>query len=164
MTGAWARTNPDLVARMLQEGHVLINHSDTHPSFTGYSTGTPPLPPAKRLAELRGAELAVAAVSSSPETMRPFFRPPYGDYDEALLQQLPQAGYTVVIMWTVDSLGWRGIPAEDVVERVMHAAEPGAIVLLHVGAQSTDSAALPTLIESLQQAGYRFVTVRDILD
>lgn len=102
-------------------------------------------------------------MSGSLETMRPFFRPPYGDYDEELLEQLPQAGYTIVIVWTVDSLGWRGIPPEDVVERVKRAAEPGAIVLLHVGAQSTDAAALPALIENLQQAGYRFVTIRDIL-
>ncbi|GBD22024.1 Peptidoglycan-N-acetylmuramic acid deacetylase PdaA [bacterium HR28] len=163
MTGAWARTNPDLVARMLEEGHDLINHSDMHPSFTGHSTSSAPLAPAERLAELRGAEQAVAAVSGSLETMRPFFRPPYGDYDEELLEQLPQAGYTIVVMWTVDSLGWRGIPPEDVVERVKRAAEPGAIVLLHVGAQSTDAAALPALIENLQQAGYRFVTIRDIL-
>ncbi|MCS7246192.1 MAG: polysaccharide deacetylase family protein [Thermomicrobium sp.] len=164
MTGAWARANPDLVGRMLQEGHVLINHSDTHPSFTGFSTGRPALPVDRRLAELRGAEEAVALVSGSRETMRPYFRPPYGDYDRALLEQLPTAGYTVVVLWTVDSLGWRGIAPEQVVDRVVRAAAPGAIVLLHVGAQSTDAAALPALIDALEREGYRFLTVRDVLD
>ncbi|MCX7622725.1 MAG: polysaccharide deacetylase family protein [Thermomicrobium sp.] len=162
MTGAWARANPDLVARMLREGHALVNHSDTHPSFTGASTGSAALDSAARLAEIRGAEQAVAAVSGSEETMRPFFRPPYGDYDDALLQELPQAGYDVVLLWTVDSLGWRGIPPEQVVQRVTAAAEPGAIVLLHVGAQSTDAAALSALLDALVEQGYRFVTVRDI--
>jgi len=159
MTGAWARANPDLVARMLREGHRLINHSDTHPSFTGRSTGSPPLPVDQRAAEIRGAEQAVAAVSGSETTMRPYFRPPYGDYDEALLTLLPELGYSVVVMWTVDSLGWRGIPPEEVVTRVLAAAQPGAIVLLHVGAQSTDAAALPQLIAALQERGYGFVTI-----
>lgn len=163
MTGAWARANPDLVARMLREGHRLINHSDTHPSFTGRSTGSPPLPLEQRAAEIRGAEQAVAAVTGSETTMRPYFRPPYGDHDEALHALLPELGYSVVVMWTVDSLGWRGIPPEEVVTRVLAAAQPGAIVLLHVGAQSTDAAALPQLIAALQQQEYRFVTI-DALD
>jgi peptidoglycan/xylan/chitin deacetylase (PgdA/CDA1 family) len=110
MTGAWARANPDLVARMLHAGHRLINHSETHPSFTGRSTGSPSLSVDQRAAEIRRAEQAVAAVSGSETTMRPYFRPLYGDYDEALLTLLPELGYSVVVMWTVDSLGWRGIP------------------------------------------------------
>lgn len=159
MTGSWARANPDLVARMLQEGHRLINHSDTHPSFTGYSTNSLPLSRAERASEIRGAERAVALITGSEATMRPYFRPPYGDYDEQLLQELPELGYTTVVMWTIDSLGWRGIPPEEVVQRVMAEAEAGAIVLLHVGRQSTDAAALPELIRSLQSAGYSFTTI-----
>ncbi|MBO9357971.1 MAG: polysaccharide deacetylase family protein [Thermomicrobium sp.] len=159
MTGAWARANPDLVARMLHAGHRLINHSETHPSFTGRSTGSPSLSVDQRAAEIRRAEQAVAAVSGSETTMRPYFRPPYGDYDEALLTLLPELGYSVIVMWTVDSLGWRGIPPEEVVTRVLAAAQPGAIVLLHVGAQSTAAAALPQLIASLQERGYGFVTI-----
>ena len=158
LTGAWARANPDLVARMLHAGHRLINHSDTHPSFTGRSTRSLPLSVDQRAAEIRRAEQAVAAVSGSETTMRPYFRPPYGDYDEELLTLLPELGYSVVVMWTVDSLGWRGIPPEEVVTRVLAAAQPGAIVLLHVGAQSTDAAALPQLIAALQERGYGFVT------
>ena len=163
MTGAWARANPDLVARMLREGHVLVNHSNTHPSFTGYSTGSAALSPEERVSEIRAAEEAVAPVSGSLATMRPFFRPPYGDYDDALLELLPQLGYDFLLLWTIDSLGWRGIPPEDIVQRVSAAAEPGTIVLLHVGAQSTDALALPGLLDTLEAAGYRFVTVRDIL-
>jgi peptidoglycan/xylan/chitin deacetylase (PgdA/CDA1 family) len=112
----------------------------------------------QRAAEIRGAEQAIAAVSGSETFRRPYFRPPYRDYDEELLTLLPQLGYSVVVMWTVDSLGWRGIPPEEVVTRVLAAAQPGAIVLLHVGAQSTDAAALPQLIAALQERGYGFVT------
>lgn len=163
MTGAWARANPDLVARMLREGHVLINHSDSHPSFTGYSTGSAALSAEERATEIRAAEQAVAAITGSEETLRPFFRPPYGDYDEALLEQLPELGYDALLLWTVDSLGWRGLPPEEVVQRVVAAAGPGAIVLMHVGAQSTDAAALPMLIDALATAGYRFATVQEFL-
>ncbi len=161
MTGAWARANPDLVQRMLAEGHRLINHTDSHPSFTGASTGQRALSTDERLAEIRRAEEAVAAISGSLETMRPYFRPPYGDYDDQLLRELPHAGYTVIVMWTIDSLGWRGIPPEEVVRRVMQALQPGAIVLLHVGAQSTDAVALPDLITALREAGYGFALIED---
>ncbi len=162
MTGAWAQANPDLVARMLEDGHRLINHSATHPSFTGYSTSSQPLGPERRAEEIRAAEQAVALVSGREDTLRPYFRPPYGDYDDALLDQLPGLGYDTLLLWSVDTLGWRGLPPEAIVQRVLDHAQPGAIVLLHVGAQSTDAAALPALIEALTAEGYRFVTVDDV--
>ncbi len=163
MTGAWAQANPDLVARMLEEGHRLVNHSATHPSFTGRSTGASPLAPERRAEEIRAAEEAVARVSGRLDTLRPYFRPPYGDYDDALLVQLPELGYDTLLLWTVDTLGWRGLAPAAIVQRVLDHAQPGAIVLLHVGAQSTDAAALPALIEALTAEGYRFATVDDVL-
>jgi peptidoglycan/xylan/chitin deacetylase (PgdA/CDA1 family) len=61
-------------------------------------------------------------------------------------------------MWTVDTLGWKGVPTSTVVQRALSAATPGEIVLMHVGAASTDAAALPELITVLQAKGYRFTT------
>ncbi len=163
MTGRWAEDNPDLVRRMVDEGHQLINHTYSHPSFTGHSTGQPPLSTEERLAEIRRLEEVVAQVTGSLETMRPYFRPPYGDYDDSVLRDLPQAGYTVVVMWSVDSLGWNGLTAPEITERCLEGAEPGGIILMHVGAQSEDARALPGLIAALRERGYRFVTVAELL-
>jgi peptidoglycan/xylan/chitin deacetylase (PgdA/CDA1 family) len=163
MTGRWAEDNPDLVRRMVEEGHQLINHTYSHPSFTGRSTGQPPLSTEERLAEIQRLEDVVAEVTGSRETMRPYFRPPYGDYDELVLRDLPLAGYTVVVMWSVDSLGWNGLSAQEITERCLAGAEPGGIILMHVGAQSEDAQALPGLIAALRERGYRFVTVAELL-
>jgi peptidoglycan/xylan/chitin deacetylase (PgdA/CDA1 family) len=163
MTGRWAEANLDLVRRMVEEGHQLINHTYSHPSFTGRSTGQPPLSTEERLAQLRRLEEVVALVTGSLETMRPYFRPPYGDYDDSVLRDLPRAGYTVVVMWSVDSLGWRGLTAQEITDRCLAGAGPGGIILMHVGAQSADALALPGLIAGLRERGYRFVTVAERL-
>jgi peptidoglycan/xylan/chitin deacetylase (PgdA/CDA1 family) len=154
MTGAWARANPALVARIVDAGHVLINHTDSHPDMTTITT------PA-RLAELSAAEAAVAAAGGA--SMKPYFRPPFGAYDASLLADLGAAGYRFSIMWTVDSLGWKGLDPAKVAARCLDGASDGGIILMHVGSQSTDADALPAVIDGLQQSGYGFVTVADLL-
>lgn len=157
MTGRWAEDNPDLVLRMVDEGHTLMNHTESHRSFTGFSTGDSPLTSAERAEELRVTEEVIEGIAGY--TLRPYFRPPYGDYDDSVLGDLAANGYTVNVMWTVDSLGWRGLTAEEITQRVVDGTVPGAIHLFHVGAQSQDAAALPSVINELRSAGYEFVTI-----
>ena len=157
MTGRWAEDHPDLVARMVAEGHVLMNHSYDHPSFTGASTGSGGLPRDARLEQLRRTEDAVRAAGGGE--LRPWFRPPYGDEDESVRADVGSAGYAYEILWTVDSLGWQGLAPADVVRRCLDGAAPGAIYLFHVGSASTDHLALQAVIDGLRSAGYGFVTV-----
>jgi peptidoglycan/xylan/chitin deacetylase (PgdA/CDA1 family) len=67
------------------------------------------------------------------------------------------------VLWTIDSLGWDARPPEEVVARVLGAAEPGAILLMHVGEASTDIDALPEIVDGLRDAGYGFATVADLV-
>jgi peptidoglycan/xylan/chitin deacetylase (PgdA/CDA1 family) len=67
------------------------------------------------------------------------------------------------VMWTTDSLGWEGLPAASIVSRVLAQATPGAILLMHVGAQSQDALALPRVIAGLKSRGYRLVTIPQLL-
>jgi len=161
MTGVWAEQNPDLIRRMVDEGHQLINHTYDHASWTGYSTGQPPLTSAERAEQLSRTEVVVEQIAGYD--MRPYFRPPYGDYDESSLDDLLANGYTVNVMWTVDSLGWNGLSAPEIVRRIVDGTVPGAIHLFHVGAASADAAALPDMISELRDAGYRFVTVEQMI-
>ena len=154
MTGSWADANPGLVARIAAEGHVLINHTATHPDMTTLSS-------ADRLAELAAAEASVSAITGSG--MQPYFRPPYGAYDASVLTDLGRAGYAYSIMWTVDSLGWKGLDPASVAARCLDGAVDGAILLLHVGSQSTDVEALPEIVAGLRASGYTFVTVGQLL-
>lgn len=161
MTGHWAEDNPDLILRMVNEGHPLMNHTLTHRSWTGASTGAAPLTSAERAEELAVTEQIVRDIAGVE--LRPYFRPPYGDYDDSVIADLEANGYSVMVMWTIDSLGWNGLSADEINERVLTRIEPGAIVLLHVGAASQDAAALPQMIEQLRALGYRFVTIPEMV-
>lgn len=159
ITGKWAEANPALVRRIADEGHMFINHTYSHRSLTGRSTGESALSYDERADELwktHSMILNLTGVSS-----KPYFRPPYGDYDETVLADVRSRGYTYNIMWSVDSLGWKGLSKEQIVDRVMTGLEPGAIYLFHVGSQSQDGPALPTMISTLGQKGYSFARVSD---
>jgi peptidoglycan/xylan/chitin deacetylase (PgdA/CDA1 family) len=162
MTGIWAQRNPDLIRRMVNEGHHLMNHSWDHPSFTGYSTNSAPLTSAQRADQLRRTENIVRDIAGVE--LKPYFRPPYGDYDNSVLADLERNGYRYNVMWTVDSLGWQGLTAAQINQRVFNGATRGGVILLHVGAQSQDGPALPAMIDGLRQRGYRFATVKEMVE
>ena len=161
ITGRWAEQNPDLLRRIAQEGHHLINHSYNHPSFTGLSTGLPPLTQAERWEQLDRTEAIVKDLTQA--TTKPYFRPPYGDYDDSVNADVYARGYLYNVMWTVDSRGWTGIEAAEIVERCLDLAEPGAIYVFHVGAASQDANALQQIIDGLRAAGYAIGSVLDVL-
>jgi peptidoglycan-N-acetylglucosamine deacetylase len=154
MTGVWAEQNPDLIQRIHRDGHHFINHSWNHPSFNGLTT-------AQRADQLKRTEDLIR--SQIGIGLQPYFRPPYGEYNDAVLRDLAANGYTINVMWSTDSLGWNGLSATQITQRVVSQAVPGGIVLFHVGAQSQDSAALQPIIDQLRAQGYRFQTVRDFI-
>ncbi len=161
MTGKWVEQHPDLVRRMANEGHELINHTYDHASFTGGSTGTPPLTQAARWDELDRTESVVQQIAGV--STKPYFRPPYGDYDDSVNADVGARGYAYNIMWTVDSRGWTGLPAGDITQRCLDLAEPGAIYVFHVGGASQDGPALQGIIDGLRAAGYEIGSVSDVL-
>lgn len=160
MTGRWAQQNPDLMKRIVDEGHEVINHTWSHASFTGFSAGRPMSVYERRLELDRTEELLVELTGKST---RPYFRPPYGDLDGGALKDVSDAGYDYTMMWTIDSFGWMRIPAAAIVERCLSRAEPGAIILMHVGIESEDGPALKALIAGLRERGYLIVGMADLL-
>lgn len=160
-TGDWIEKFPDGARRTVDSGHQIINHTLTHPSFTGLSTpGTGPRSPAKRLSQLLANESLIKKVTGA--TTKPYWRPPYGDIDNSVLSDVGAAGFTQTAMWTIDSLGWNALGADAIYKRIMDNMVWGAIVLMHVGIQSQDAAALDRIIRSLKSSGYGFATVADI--
>ncbi|HEX6506309.1 MAG TPA: polysaccharide deacetylase family protein [Chloroflexota bacterium] len=161
MTGRWANANRDLVRRMARDGDTFINHTYDHRSFTGVSDHGPGLSTAQRTWEITQTEWVIHRLTG--RSTKPYFRPPYGDYDSATLTLVNRLGYSRVIMWTLDSLGWERISTAAIVSRCSNAVRPGSIVLMHVGAQSNDAYALPTLIHMWKRQGFIFVTVPQLL-
>lgn len=161
MTGAWAVANRDLLRRMVHGGDALINHTYDHRSFTGLSTRTGPLSTRQRSWEIMHTERVIHDLVG--RSTRPYFRPPYGDYDPATRALLGRLGYRYMVMWTVDSGGAAFLPAGAILQRCLAGVVPGAIVLMHVGIQSQDAFALQPLITDLKRRGYAFVTVPALL-
>lgn len=91
------------------------------------------------------------------------FRPPYGDYDETVVKTARELNYEV-IQWSVDSLDWKDISKQDIIDRVCEnkKMENGAIILMHTGTVYTKQA-LPVIIRRLKSEGYRFVPVSHMI-
>src|SRR5688500_11419614 len=83
MTGMWAQANPDLIQRMAAEGHRLINHTWDHRSFTGLSDRRGGQNAGQIGFQLERTETLLVELTG--QSTKPFFRPPYGDYNDAAL-------------------------------------------------------------------------------
>jgi len=162
LTGDFARAYPESVSQIAVAGHRFANHSDQHQAYPGLTNE-------QISADLTLTEQAIAAAGGS--TGKPFFRFPFGDRTPAVIQAVNANGYGC-IRWTVDTLGWKGtsggITAEIVRQRVLDAAQPGEIVLMHLGANpddgtTLDADALPGMIQALRDMGYTFVTLDAML-
>jgi peptidoglycan-N-acetylglucosamine deacetylase len=160
MTGRWAEAYPRLARRIVEDGHQLVNHTYGHVSFTGAATRTPRLNSTERARQLDRAERAVQEATGM--TMRPWFRPPFGDYDRSVNADVAACGYTYNLLWTVDSLGWRSDSSDAVLDRCVRRATDGAIYIFHVDSHA-DAAALPQILTDLRRRGYSFRTVEGLM-
>jgi peptidoglycan/xylan/chitin deacetylase (PgdA/CDA1 family) len=153
VTGEFARQYPTLTRAMARSG-VIANHTWDHAALPGLSS------PAVRQEVVRAAGELRRLTGQNP---RPLFRFPYGSRDARTLRIVRSLGY-VSIRWTVDTLGWMGRSARrGAVARVVEHLEPGAILLMHVGAardgSTVDAHVLRAVIRAVERRGYRFVTL-----
>jgi peptidoglycan/xylan/chitin deacetylase (PgdA/CDA1 family) len=163
LTGDFVTRFPGPAKQIVAAGHRIGNHSATHPAFAG-------LTPAVIRHEVLDAAQSILTVTGADP--RPLFRFPYGSKDAPALTEINTLGY-VAVRWTVDSLGWQGTMngtrgPDFTAARVLAAATPGEIVLMHVGSHPTDHStldaqALPAVITGLRQDGYGFTTLRTLL-
>lgn len=161
-TGNWLEAFPQGADRIVDARYQVINHTLTHPSFTGLSTpGVGPRSPAKRISQLQANEVLIRRLTGV--ATKPYWRPPYGDIDTGVLRDVGALGFTKTAMWTIDSLGWNKLTADQIYWRVMNNMVWGAIVLMHVGIQSQDGNALDRIIRGLESAGYSFGTFAQVI-
>ena len=147
VTGEWADANPELVSRMATDGHLVANHSYSHPDFTALSD-------AEIARQLAAADAAISARTN--QSTKPYVRPPYGAQNNRVNRLLGNEGYRFDVLWTVDSLGWQGRSSSEVVQRCLDRAGPGVIYMFHLSVQA-DLDTLPWIIQELRDDGYTFV-------
>lgn len=152
VVGAWVDKYPESVKQLSNAGHMVQNHSNTHPYMTGLSTE-------KMLNEVESCNQKIEAITGNKPLL---FRAPYGDYDNSVINALESLGmYT--IQWDVDSLDWKDTATpESICKRVTSKVKNGSIVLFHNDADHTPEA-LPTIFKCLKDEGYEFVFINDLI-
>jgi peptidoglycan-N-acetylglucosamine deacetylase len=142
-----------LLKRMIEEGHVIGNHSFSHhPLFDLFSSR-------KMLAELNATSLAIKKVTGySPR----FFRPPYGVTNPNLRKALIRGGF-ISVGWSIRSYDTAIRNEERLLSKVKRSLKPGAIILLH-DTSETMLAILPGLLNSIQAAGFKAVRLDKMIN
>ena len=141
--------NEAILKRMQAEGHEIGNHSWNHPVLTQLS-----LEDAKK--QITDTEDAIKNVLGKSSKL---MRPPYGAISDDIRNSLDLS----FILWDVDSLDWKSKNEAAIFTEIQHQTSDGSIILLHdIHQPSVNS--LPKVIEYLQEQGYSFVTVSEMLN
>jgi len=146
---------PELTRRIERSGDEVANHTQTHPDLDLLSD-------AQVRNEIAEGRASLEALVHDP-AVDTFFRPPHGRYTAATLQVAQSLGYTT-ILWTDDPGDWRSsqVTPEELAQHLRRFATAPDIVLLHNGELATIEM-LPEVAAAFRSAGYRFVTVGQLL-
>lgn len=151
LVGSMVEKSPELVERMAAEGHQIAVHTYNHDSGTGL----------RGLSDAQfDAQVGVTSRLLTQLTGQTGFalRPPYGFVDDGVRRRAPGP----IILWSVDPEDWKYRDAQRVSRHIVDNAKDGSIVLLHdIFATSVDAAL--RVVDTLQDQGYRFVTVDELL-
>lgn len=151
LVGRSVGTHPDVVRREVAEGHVVGNHTWSHPDLSKLGTD-------QITDELTSTADAVEAASGVRPTL---VRPPYGATSDTVTSVLSQRNEPS-ILWNVDTEDWKNKDSAQTSERALAGVRPGAILLMHdIHASTVD--AVPGIVDGLRAAGYTLVTVPDLL-
>ncbi len=154
VVGPYIRDYPDLVKRMVEEGHIVGNHSWHHPNMTQKSQ------------EEFAQELALVEEQfreTVGQEMEKFYRPPEGKFSDDNLQWAQDLGYCTVF-WSLAYVDWNTEnqpTAEQAFSKLIPRTHDGAVVLLH-STSSTNAAILDELLTRWEEMGYTFGSLREL--
>lgn len=155
VVGNFLRDEPDLVKRMVEEGHTVGNHTYTHPDMSKISSME------NFSKELQEVEKLYHEITGQPMTK--FYRPPQGKYSESNLQMAKELGYKT-FFWSLAYVDWyedKQPSKEEAFKKLLGRIHPGAIVLLH-STSSTNAQILDELMTKWEDMGYTFKSLSDL--
>ena len=155
LVGTYMKTNPDLVKRMAEEGHIVGNHTMHHPDMSKIADE------AAFAKELEGVETLYKEITG--KDMPKFYRPPQGVYSQKNLEMAQKMGYKTVF-WSLAYVDWNNDSqptAEYAFSKLLPRTHNGAVVLLH-STSRTNAQILDELLTKWKQMGYTFASVGDL--
>ena len=155
VVGNYLETSPDLVKRMVEEGHIVGNHTYHHPDMSQISD------PASFQEEITSLEKKYQEITGLE--MQKFYRPPQGKYSESNLKMAQELGYQTVF-WSLAYVDWyvdQQPTQEEAYAKLLPRIHPGAVVLLH-STSKTNAEILDDLLTKWEQEGYTFGTLNEL--
>jgi peptidoglycan/xylan/chitin deacetylase (PgdA/CDA1 family) len=161
------RSHPEL----FEIGNHTMHHCDLVRGGGGSPTTAPCVIGGAPSADFIRAELADAAAilrELTGQDPRPYWRPPYGSLNAAVISAAASAGYTKTFMWDIDTIDWKpisqgGPTAQQIATKVITQAEGGSNVLMHLGGYET-LAALQIMVPGLRDRGFTLTSLSDLLN
>lgn len=153
--GIMAKEYPDIVKRIVSEGHEIGNHTYTHSKMKKLS-------PEKLEWEIDETEKILYEIC---EYRPKLFRPPEGWCSEIVASIAAELDYDI-ILWNIDTLDWAHNSSDNICDSINGGIKPGSIILFHdyVSGKSTTVEALKNIIPKLKVEGYEFVTVSELIN
>lgn len=155
VVGNFLETSPEIVKRMIAEGHTVGNHTYHHLDMSSISS----MDAFKK--ETQDVENLFEQITGTPITK--FYRPPQGKYNIENLKMAQELGYHT-FFWSLAYVDWyqdKQPSKEEAFEKLLGRIHPGAIVLLH-STSDTNGAILDELLTKWEEMGYHFATLDDI--
>ena len=151
LVGSWVDDNKELVEKIYNSGHELGNHSNTHANTTSLSDES-------IIEEIEVTTSKIYDITGEKTTL---YRPPFGDIDSRSMDICKSLGYQVV-KWDIDSLDWKEIGPNHIIDRVVRNSEPGSIILFHANVQDIDIY-LDEILAKLQKENFKAVPVSQLI-
>ena len=155
VVGNFIKDNPDLIRRILAEGHIIGNHTMTHPDLPQISSMD------AFQKELQDVEELYTSLTG--EAMTKFYRPPRGIYSTENLSMAKELGYST-FFWSLAYVDWiqdQQPSREEAFQKLLTRIHPGAIVLLH-NTSSTNAEILDELLTKWEEMGYEFHSLKEL--
>ena len=155
VVGNFIKDNPDLIRRILAEGHIIGNHTMTHPDLPQISSMD------AFQKELQDVEELYTSLTG--EAMTKFYRPPRGIYSTKNLSMAKELGYST-FFWSLAYVDWiqdQQPSREEAFQKLLTRIHPGAIVLLH-NTSSTNAEILDELLTKWEEMGYEFHSLKEL--
>lgn len=157
LVGNYLKTSPELVKRMVKEGHIVGNHTFHHPDMSQISTMETF---SKELGDLEKLHQ-----QTTGQEMKKFYRPPQGRYSEKNLEMAKKLGYHT-IFWSLAYVDWyesQQPTREEAFKKLIPRVHPGAIVLLH-STSRTNAQILDELLTKWEELGYTFRSLDQLVE
>ena len=153
IVGHYLKSSPDLVRRMVDEGHLVGNHSFNHPDMSSFGRD-------KFAQEL--TDLESLYLETFGKEMPKLYRPPQGKFSEGSLKLAKELGYQT-FFWSLAYVDWdvdKQPSREDALDKLTRRVHPGAVVLLHVTSK-TNGEIMDEILTKWEEMGYSFKSLTE---